>query len=140
MIIEGKSFIVTGGAFDVDPALYGDSTRHATVALKENRTLAELAFLQAALARDTPVLGICGGQQLLAVLLGGTLIQHIPDQVPGALAHELNQPLSAIANYLKGGRRLLERERPDIPRAAEAMKAKIMVKIERLESRLLGSD
>ena len=35
-----------------------------------------------------PVLGICGGQQLLHVVLGGTLIQHIPDEVPGALAHE----------------------------------------------------
>jgi putative glutamine amidotransferase len=82
------ALIVTGGAFDVDPALYGDSTRHATVALKENRTAAELSFLQGALARDMPVLGICGGQQLLAVALGGTLIQHIPDAIRGALPHE----------------------------------------------------
>jgi putative glutamine amidotransferase len=82
------ALIVTGGAFDVDPSLYGDSTRHATVELKEDRTLAELAFLQTALARNMPVLGICGGQQLLAVVLGGTLIQHIPDSVPNALPHE----------------------------------------------------
>ena len=39
-----------------------------------------------------PVLGICGGQQLLAVALGGTLIQHIPDSVPGALEHEQPNP------------------------------------------------
>jgi putative glutamine amidotransferase len=58
------------------------------VALKENRTAAELSFLQGALARDMPVLGICGGQQLLAVALGGTLYQHIPDAIPGALEHE----------------------------------------------------
>jgi putative glutamine amidotransferase len=82
------ALIVTGGAFDVDPALYGDSARHATVELKENRTLAELAFLQGALARDMPVLAICGGEQLLAVALGGTLIQHIPDALPAALPHE----------------------------------------------------
>src|ERR1700729_2199817 len=38
------ALLVTGGAFDVDPALYGDVSRHATVTLKENRTQAELAL------------------------------------------------------------------------------------------------
>lgn len=84
--------LVTGGAFDVDPSLFGATTRHATVSLKEARTAFELAVLRAALARDMPVLGICGGQQLLNVVLGGTLIQHIPDAVPGALAHEQPNP------------------------------------------------
>ena len=80
--------IVTGGAFDVDPALYGDTTRHETVELKSDRTNAELALLRGAMARNMPVLGICGGQQLLAVALGGTLHQHIPDAIPHALEHE----------------------------------------------------
>jgi putative glutamine amidotransferase len=84
--------VVTGGAFDVDPALYGEGERHGTVTLKEGRTAAELAFVQGALSRDIPVLGICGGQQLLAVALGGSLIQHIPDSVPGALDHEQKNP------------------------------------------------
>lgn len=80
--------VITGGAFDVDPALYGDTTRHETVDLKTDRTTAELALLRGAVARDMPVLGICGGQQLLAVALGGTLHQHIPDAIPNALEHE----------------------------------------------------
>jgi putative glutamine amidotransferase len=84
--------VVTGGAFDVDPALYGDADRHATVSLKRRRTEAELALLRGALERDMPVLGVCGGQQLLAVALGGALIQHIPDSVPDALAHEQPNP------------------------------------------------
>src|ERR1700684_770940 len=75
------ALVGTGGVFDVDPWLYGDGDRHATVTLKEGRTAAELALTQGALARDLPVLGICGGEQLLAVALGGTLIKHIPDAI-----------------------------------------------------------
>ncbi len=86
------ALVVTGGAFDVDPALYGDGAKHETVMLKEGRTQAELALIQGALARDLPVLGICGGQQLLAVALGGTLVQHIPETFPDALAHEQPNP------------------------------------------------
>ncbi len=84
--------VVTGGAFDVDPGLYGEGERHATVTLKEGRTAAEMALIRGALARNMPVLGICGGQQLLAVALGGTLIQHIPASVAGALEHEQKNP------------------------------------------------
>jgi len=84
--------VVTGGAFDVDPALFGAGTKHETVKLKGRRTDFELAITKGAIERDLPILGICGGEQLLAVALGGTLIQHIPDEVPGALAHEQPNP------------------------------------------------
>ena len=84
--------LVTGGAFDVDPALWGGGPPHPKVTLKPGRTDFELAAVRAALGRDMPVLGICGGQQLLAVAFGGTLIQHIPDEVEGALAHEQPNP------------------------------------------------
>ena len=86
------ALVVTGGAFDVDPALYGVGARHQSVVLKSARTEAELALLRGALSRGMPVLGICGGQQLLAVALGGTLIQHIPDAVAGCLPHEQPNP------------------------------------------------
>lgn len=84
--------IITGGAFDVDPALFGAATRHDTVVLKRDRTRFEWAMITGALDRDLPILGICGGQQLLNVVLGGSLIQHIPDEVPGCLAHEQPNP------------------------------------------------
>ncbi len=86
------ALVVTGGAFDVDPSLYGAAGRHPSLVLKESRTAAELSLLRGALARGLPVLGICGGEQLLAVALGGTLVQHIPAEVPGALAHEQPNP------------------------------------------------
>lgn len=84
--------IVSGGAFDIDPALFGAAERHASVTTKDARTAFELEMTRGALERRLPVLGICGGQQLLHVALGGTLIQHIPDEVSGALPHEQPNP------------------------------------------------
>ncbi len=84
--------IVTGGAFDVDPKLFGAKTKHESVSTKDRRTEFELVLCKEALKADKPVLGICGGEQLLNVALGGTLIQHIPDEVKGALAHEQPHP------------------------------------------------
>ncbi|MCG8593503.1 MAG: gamma-glutamyl-gamma-aminobutyrate hydrolase family protein [Kiloniellales bacterium] len=84
--------LVTGGNFDLDPALFGAGERHPAVTTKDRRTAFEMAATRAALARDLPVLGICGGMQLLNVALGGTLIQHIPDEVADALAHEQPNP------------------------------------------------
>jgi putative glutamine amidotransferase len=86
------ALIITGGAFDVDPALFGAQSRHATVVTKDKRTAFELAVTRGALERDMPILGICGGEQLLNVVLGGTLVQHIPDEVKNPLAHEQPNP------------------------------------------------
>jgi len=86
------ALLITGGAFDVDPALFGADKRHASVTTKDRRTDFEAAITRGALARDLPLLGICGGQQLLNVVLGGSLIQHIPDEVADALAHEQPNP------------------------------------------------
>jgi len=84
--------LVTGGAFDVDPSMFGAVDRHNTVVTKDKRTAFERSITEAMLAQDKPVLGICGGQQLLHVILGGTLIQHIPDEVDSQIAHEQPNP------------------------------------------------
>ncbi len=81
-------FVFTGGAFDIDPALYGVDQRHATVTTKHQRTTFEWRLLQLAHAQEKPLLGICGGMQLMNVVMGGTLIQHIPDEISNCLPHE----------------------------------------------------
>lgn len=89
---ELDGIVVTGGDFDVDPSLFGSTTRHPKVSTKENRTLFEKLMIEKALEQNKPVLGICGGQQLLNVVLGGTLIQHIPDEINNPLPHEQPNP------------------------------------------------
>jgi putative glutamine amidotransferase len=96
-LVEGyiaaiDGLIVSGGNFDVDPALFGAASRHPKVTTKDQRTFFELALTRIAMAGDMPVLGICGGQQLLHVALGGTLVQHIPDEIDTAIAHEQPNP------------------------------------------------
>jgi putative glutamine amidotransferase len=93
--------LITGGAFDVDPSLFGAATRHATVKTKDRRTAFEYAITQGAIDADKPVLGICGGQQLLNVVLGGTLIQHIPDEIKNPLAHEQPNPRTEAGHSVK---------------------------------------
>jgi putative glutamine amidotransferase len=82
------ALVVTGGAFDVPPEAYGDAPREGLGAIKEGRTRFETALVKGALSRRLPVLGICGGMQLLNVVLGGTLVQDIARECPGATEHE----------------------------------------------------
>jgi gamma-glutamyl-gamma-aminobutyrate hydrolase PuuD len=71
--------ILSGGA-DIDPSLYG-AGNHDTTITQPERDSAEFALLEAALAREMPVLGICRGMQVLNVLHGGGLHQHLPELV-----------------------------------------------------------
>ncbi len=80
--------IVTGGNFDIDPSYYGEGSQATPRTIKARRTGFEMEITRRALARDMPLLGICGGEQNLNVLLGGSLYQDIREQVPGALNHE----------------------------------------------------
>jgi putative glutamine amidotransferase len=98
-LIDG--LVITGGAFDVPPEMYGQNTVHKTVTTKERRTAFEHAITTGALKQNKPILGICGGQQLLNVILGGTLIQHIPDSIPGALAHEQPNPRTEAGHTVR---------------------------------------
>jgi putative glutamine amidotransferase len=74
------ALIFSGGA-DIDPDLYGQDPHPETRGVNPERDRGELALLQAALARDMPVLAICRGSQVLNVARGGDLVQHLPDVV-----------------------------------------------------------
>ena len=97
--IEG--LVITGGAFDINPELFGDAYISPFSTLKVKRTEFELDVTRACLERNIPILGICGGAQLLAVALGGTLIQHIPDCPFDTLQHEQINPRNEPGHQVK---------------------------------------
>jgi putative glutamine amidotransferase len=73
--------LIFSGGSDLDPATYGQEPHPETKGVVADRDRAELTLLEAALARDMPVLAVCRGSQVLNVALGGDLIQHLPDEV-----------------------------------------------------------
>jgi putative glutamine amidotransferase len=77
-VVDGLIF---SGGSDLDPELYNDAAHPETAGVVRERDDFELTLMQAALARDTPVLAICRGSQVLNIALGGDLEQHVPDRV-----------------------------------------------------------
>jgi putative glutamine amidotransferase len=79
--VQGLDGLVLSGGPDVDPACYDAAPGPHTGAPRTGRDAWEIALTAAALRRDMPLLGVCRGMQVLAVALGGTLTQHLPDDV-----------------------------------------------------------
>ncbi len=79
--------VLIGGDFDIDPSYYGEKALPGLGTLKPDRTRFELELCKRALGDGVPLLGICGGMQLINVACGGTLYQHLPDQKPSEIVH-----------------------------------------------------
>ncbi len=85
--------VISGGDFDIDPSLYNEDIKHHSVKVNDVRSRFEASLLKSALnSSKMPILGICGGQQLINVLLGGSLIQDIQDSVPNCIQHQQGAP------------------------------------------------
>ncbi len=83
--------MLTGGG-DVAPSRYGEAAHETVEEAEPGRDEFEIALILAARARNLPILAICRGVQVLNVACGGTLVQDIPSQIAGALAHSLAVP------------------------------------------------
>ena len=92
-LLERLDGIVFPGGADVDPQRYGEPP-HPKTEFNPDLDQLELAAARWALASDTPILGICRGQQVLNVALGGSLIQHVEDHRQPGDRTALTQPLT----------------------------------------------
>ena len=111
--LDALDGLIFSGGSDLDPELYGQEAHPETLGVVKERDRAELALLEAALARDMPVLAVCRGSQVLNVALGGDLVQHLPDVVgdekhkhtPGTFAdHDVRLDASSRVGALLGER------------------------------------
>lgn len=90
-----NGLLISGGGFDIHPSHYGEQPIRQLGTVKAQRTDFELDIAAAALKKDLPILGICGGEQALNVVLGGSLYQDIAAQIPNASEHEQSDKKSS---------------------------------------------
>jgi len=69
--------VITGGNFDIHPKFFGQKINNKKVKIKSKRTNYEINLLKKFFKLNKPILGICGGAQLINVFDGGSLIQDI---------------------------------------------------------------
>jgi gamma-glutamyl-gamma-aminobutyrate hydrolase PuuD len=80
-VLDALDGLIFSGGNDMTPASYGAEAEPETNGTNPARDSGELALLTAALERDLPVLAICRGVEVLNVVRGGDLVQHLPDVV-----------------------------------------------------------
>jgi putative glutamine amidotransferase len=122
--------ILSGGA-DIDPDQYGSDRHPETTITFPERDRAELTLLRGALEREMPVLAICRGMQIMNVVHGGGLYQHLPELVgheghretPGVFSeHDVRiEPESRIGKLIGGATPVKSSHHQGLDRVGEGL-------------------
>ena len=86
-LVRRVDAVVFSGGPDLDPSYYGETIWNETVKVDTLRDVSDLMLMRAALAAKKPIMAICRGEQLMNVVLGGSLYQDIPTQVDTTVKH-----------------------------------------------------
>tara|TARA_Y100000996_G_C22452143_1_gene614303 strand:- start:159 stop:866 length:708 start_codon:yes stop_codon:yes gene_type:complete len=96
-ILDG--LVITGGDFDINPNLYSE-TRKGSRIIKDKRTNFEIDIFKKFLETPKPILGICGGEQLMNIASGGDLIQDINQSIITKIEHEQSNPRDEVSHEI----------------------------------------
>jgi putative glutamine amidotransferase len=86
-MLEALDGIIFSGGGDIEASHWGEEPHEKAGGFDKERDAFELQAIKKAVERDMPMLGICRGIQTINVALGGSLVQDIPDQMPGSQEH-----------------------------------------------------
>src|SRR3954463_9722571 len=97
-VIGSVDGLLLAGGGDVQPTTDGAAAHPTFDPAEPGRDEYEFELVRRAFERDLPLFAICRGIQVLNVARGGSLIQHIPDEVGTTVDHRLKEPRFAIAH------------------------------------------
>jgi putative glutamine amidotransferase len=110
-VLDMLDGLILAGGSDIDPSAYGAQPHPETGTTWPERDRFELGLGTRALERDMPVLGVCRGMEMLNVIQGGTLTQHLDDlslhrHTPGVFSdHGVRLEPGSLAARVVGGER-----------------------------------
>jgi len=86
-IVEAIDGLLFSGGGDIDPSLYGGTQHEELYHVDKERDSSEMILCKRALRAKVPIFGICRGAQLINVVEGGSLYEHLPDVVGDSISH-----------------------------------------------------
>jgi putative glutamine amidotransferase len=92
VVRELDGILLPGSDSDVDPLRYGREPRWGLGSVHPIKDETDLLVLEEVERLGLPLLAICFGMQALNVARGGTLIQDIRSELPGAIKHQQGAP------------------------------------------------
>lgn len=96
-LVRRLDAVILSGGEDIDPLYFGEEHLPGLGEVNAPRDTADVLLIQIALRQGKPLLGICRGEQVLNVVLGGTLYQDIPSQIPASQLHHRQTEPSTVA-------------------------------------------
>ena len=95
-ILKTVDGLILSGGGDIHARFYNEELSPKATEVFENRDEFELALCKKALEKDIPLLGICRGEQLLNVALGGSLLQHIENHTHADSRHKAVHEITLV--------------------------------------------
>jgi putative glutamine amidotransferase len=102
LLLSRVDGILFTGGYDIDPACYGHPSHPLAEKIDRNRDQLEIYLVNSMVQSGKPFFGICRGLQVINVALGGSLYEHLPDQLPGNVHLENHdKPRNYLAHPVK---------------------------------------
>ncbi|GAH09668.1 unnamed protein product, partial [marine sediment metagenome] len=79
--------IIFSGGGDINPDRYHGEHHKEVYNIDDARDFSDLELAEMVLSMNMPVLAICRGMQVMNVVQGGTLVEHVPDHFGTKVVH-----------------------------------------------------
>lgn len=99
-LLTGSHGLVLTGGPDVHPGRFGRAADSVFCSIDLYRDTLEFALIEKALELKIPILGICRGEQIINVALGGSLIVDIPTEVEEHVIHQKSESYNSFHDIL----------------------------------------